>query len=345
MSSYLASITQNKDNSFSARKNRCINKSYFFYRIERCEYWPQLIESLRFLKFLPEPELGNKNGVSVISSEKLLPLNIISQDGQIVFSCPEISTWNSARGNIKKQKINPLNFPLVECIPLMKMDEKAVTSDDYEKIKYSSYFTKLVKVLNEIDAKILFDFVSNNNVYSAQFKLLFSILNATQPVDIDSGIIQLDILMKVLHQNEYIIPLLPGVQFDNLHYSINTGRKIISKDGNKIVKFCDIFDASFSTQLSMFNNVSSNFHKYSCDCADTSFGKLLSLLPNTSHVEITFIDDIEFMYIKHDDFQYMLGLGNDFMINTPLQFKCIVWFSCEFASVSIKIIIEKMIIF
>jgi len=302
-----------------------------------------MIEALRLQKFVPEPELNEKYGVFVISSEKLLPLNIISKNGQIVFYCPEISTWNSVRGNIKKQKINPLNFPLVECIPLMKMDEEAVTSGDYEKFKYSSYFTHLVKALNEIGSKILFDFVSNQNVYIAQFKLLLAILNTTRQVDVDTKIIQLDILMKVLHQNEYIIPLLPGAQFDNLHYNIYTGNKIVSKDGNKIVKFCDIFDTSFTTQLSLFNNVLINFHKYSCDCADTSFGKLLSQSSNTSHIEIVFVDDIEFMYIKHDEFKYMVG--NDFMIETPFQSKCIVWFSYEFASVSIKINIEKMIIF
>ncbi len=67
-----------------------------------------------------------------------------------------------------------------------------VTCSDYEKFKYSSFLTQMVRALNDVCSKILFDFVSNKNVYIAQFKLLISILNTTQQLDVDDKFVQLD---------------------------------------------------------------------------------------------------------------------------------------------------------
>jgi hypothetical protein len=320
-----------------------VNKSYFYYRISKHSYWPQLIESLNHQKFTPEPVLTEKNGIFVISAEKKLPPNIISTNGNVVFSCPEIPTWNSARGNIKKQKINPLNFPLIECVNLINNgDEDTVTGSDYEKFKYSSYLTQLVRALNDVGSKTLYDFVSNKNVYITQFKLLISILNATQQLDVDDKLVQLDILMKILHQNEYVIPLLPNAKFDNLCFTLDN---LILSKCNKTVKFCDVFELSFKSNSSLFDTILTSFNKYLRECTvDTAAVKqLLSSRVLDTPIKIEFIDDIEYIIIKTHDFKYMCG--NDLMIVSASHFKCIIWFSCGFFSQHITIIIEKMILF
>ncbi len=62
--------------------------------------------------------------------------------------------------------------------------------------------------------------------------------------------------MKILHQNEYVILLLPNVKFDNLCFTLDN---LILSKCNKTVKFYDVFEVSFKSNSSPFNAVLANF--------------------------------------------------------------------------------------
>ncbi len=137
--------------------------------------------------------------------------------------------------------------------------------------------------------------VSNRNVYIAQFKLLISILNTIQQLDVDDKLVQIDILMKILHQNEYVIPLLPNVKFDYLCFILDN---LILSKCNKTVKFCEVFEVSFKSNSSLFNTVLTSFDKYLRECTVdmAAMKQLLSSRVFDTSIKIEFIDDIEYIF-------------------------------------------------
>jgi len=344
---------QQEDTTPTKRKSRdqnyeIVNKIFYYYRIENKEIWPLLSTAILNFNNNFEPSISEKNGKWVVASEIVLPKLLMSPDQQTFFLCPVVQSYNCSRGDIKKQKINPTNFPLIESISFYDEAPETISQLGFEKIQYSSFYIDFVKSIKEIGYTNLFDFVSKSYVIEKQFYLFLNIVN-NGPVplvsidSVDEHLVHLNALTKVLHQQEYVVPLIPTATMTESKFA-PTGEMLSSN--NKVIKFCDIFKISSLSKAGFFRNIINTFHLY-CNKEMTMTNQLLKNISRLTRVDQCSIDMdyfAEFFIINENKTYHGFKPDIPQLPDCLSNKKCLIYFSCTVFN-EIKLYVDKFVIF